>query len=82
MSAEEEDEYDGEGERSEARATLAQGGGTSTTALEEAVGDAEVVGATAVRDDGDDGQEVQVEKKRKRRYSGTRLRAIRLQRST
>ena len=79
MSAEEEDEYDGEGERAEARVTLAQGAGATAIALEDAAVDDAAVG---VRDDGEDGREVQVEKKRKRRYSGTRLRAIRLQRST
>ena len=82
MMADEDDEYDGAREQSEARVasvTLAQGGGTSAIALEEAAVDDAAVG---VRDDGDGGQEVQVEKKRKRRYSGDRLRKIKLQRST
>jgi hypothetical protein len=82
MTAEEEDEYDRAREQSEARVAsvnLAQGGGTSAITLEEAAVDDATVG---VRDDGDGGQEVQVEKKRKRRYSGDRLRKIKLQRST
>jgi hypothetical protein len=76
MTADEDDEYDRAREQSEARVasvTLAQGGSTSAIALEEAAVDARTVpnAATDVRDDGDDGQEVQVEKKRKRRQGFT-----------
>ena len=87
MTAEEEDEHDGEREQANAharRATPAQIAGTPTIAIEDGAEDATVDATaavtTAVQAEGDGNQEAQVEHKKKRRYGGIRLRAEKQQR--